>query len=600
MFTALPSHIRHLARATAAAALATLGALLLPACGGGGGGGGGAVGSSELSALTLSAGSLTPPFSPSVTAYTLTVSAAIPETTVTATCASPGATIEVNGGAAASGAAAGPIALAVGLNPITIEVTGTDTTVHMYTVVVTRETPSLTLTQDAYAKAGATHVESASGFGVSVAISGTTMVVGAHLEDDGATADAGVVHVFRLSGTTWAEEARLVPAVQHTNDAFGISVAIDGNTLVVGAYGESSGLIGNPNDTSASAAGAAYVFTRSGTTWSQQAYLKPSNPHTGYQFGASVAISGDTLAVGSPNESSIATGVGGDDLDVMSASSGAAFVFTRSGVTWTQQAYVKATNTETFDHFGQKVALDGDTLAVSAPGEDSNSTDVGGDQANNLATSSGAVYTYTRVAGVWSPDAYLKATNTGQTDNFGFSLALSGDTLAVGAPFESSASAATPADNTATFAGAAYVYTRTAGVWSAQQYLKAAVPGGINAPFDTGDNFGNSISIDGDTLVIGAAGEDGNATTIGGDQNDDSASGAGAVYAFTRSGSTWTQAAYIKASNGEADDHFGTTVAVSGLIVAGCSTGEDSNASGIDGDGSDNSVLSSGAAYIFD
>lgn len=584
------------------ASIALLGSLatLFAACGGGGGGGGGGLAPSQLSALTLGAGPLTPAFSPAITTYTLTVSAAIASTDVVATCPSGGASILVNGAPATSGVTSGPLALAVGLTPITVEVTGSDSSVTQYTVVVTRQTPALTLSEDAYVKAGDTHVETSSGFGVSVAISGTTMAVGAHLEDDGATTDCGAVHVFRLSGTTWAEEARLVPAVRTSGDAFGIAVAIDGETLVVGAYGESSGLIGNPNDVSQAAAGAAYVFTRSGTTWSQQAYLKSSNPRSGYQFGASVAISGDTVAVGSPNESSIATGVGGDDTDTMSPSSGAVFVFTRSGATWTQQAYVKATNTGDFDHFGQKVALSGDTLAVSSPAEDSNAQGVGGNQANNASISAGAVYTYTRVAGVWGAEEYIKATNAGATDSFGFSLALSGDTLVVGAPFESSANVATPADNSATFAGAAYVYKRTAGVWAPEQYLKASTPGGVNGPFDTGDNFGNSIALDGDTLVVGASGEDSAATTIGGDESDDTASAAGAIYVFTRSGATWTQQAYVKTSNAQSEDRFGTSVAIDGLILAGCATGEDSGASGIDGDGADNTVDTAGAAYVFD
>jgi uncharacterized Zn-binding protein involved in type VI secretion len=135
-----------------------------------------------------------------------------------------------------------------------------------------------------------------------------------------------------------------------------------------------------------------YVFTRSGTTWSQQAYLKASNTDAGDVFGVPVTLDGDTLAVGAVLESSNATGVDGDQADNTAGGSGAVYVFTRSGRTWSQQAYLKASNTDAGDRFGWSVALDGDTLAVGARLEDSNATGVDGDQADNSADDSGAMY----------------------------------------------------------------------------------------------------------------------------------------------------------------------------------------------------------------
>ncbi len=186
-------------------------------------------------------------------------------------------------------------------------------------------------------------------------------------------------------------------------DYFGYSLALsgDGNTLAVGAIWEDSnatGTSGNQADNSASDSGAAYVFTRSGSTWTQQAYVKASNTEANDLFGYSVALSGDgnTLTVGAYREASNATGIGGNQTDNSAPTAGAVYVFTRGGSTWSQQAYVKASNTEVFDAFGYSVALsgDGNTLAVGAHLEDSNTTGINGNQADNAAGESGGVYVY--------------------------------------------------------------------------------------------------------------------------------------------------------------------------------------------------------------
>ena len=181
------------------------------------------------------------------------------------------------------------------------------------------------------------------------------------------------------------------------NDRFGYSVALSGDTLAVGAYGEDSaatGVNGNQADDSASFAGAVYVFVRSGTTWTQQAYVKASNTGAFDYFGTSVALSGDTLAVGAPFEDNAATGVNGNQADDSANSAGAVYVFVRSGATWMQQAYVKASNTGADDSFGSRVALSGDTLAVGALLEDSAATGVNGNQGDNSASEAGAVYVF--------------------------------------------------------------------------------------------------------------------------------------------------------------------------------------------------------------
>ena len=170
----------------------------------------------------------------------------------------------------------------------------------------------------------------------------------------------------------------------------------------------------------------------------QQGYLKASNTNANDQFGYLVAFSGDTLVVGAPQEGSNATGVNGDQTNNNAANSGAVYVFTRSAGVWTQQAYLKASNTEAGDQFGVSVAISGDTLAVGAMFEASNATGINGNQSDNSAPGAGAVYVFTRAAGVWTQQAYLKASNTDAGDNFGVTVALKDDTLAVAAYSEAS------------------------------------------------------------------------------------------------------------------------------------------------------------------
>ena len=175
---------------------------------------------------------------------------------------------------------------------------------------------------------------------------------------------------------------------------------------------------------------------------SQQAYLKASNTDTLDYFGRSVAVSNDIVVVGAPDESSAATGVNGDQNDNSAYWSGAAYVFVRDGTTWTQQAYLKASNTDAYDHFGNSVAVSNDTIMVGAYSEDSAATGVNGNQSDNSALDSGAAYVFVRSGAAWTQQAYLKASNTDAWDNFGTSVAVSNDTIVVGAPSEDNTGAA--------------------------------------------------------------------------------------------------------------------------------------------------------------
>jgi hypothetical protein len=411
------------------------------------------------------------------------------------------------------------------------------------------------------------------GFGRSVGISGDTIVVGTDSEDsnqttitngstassDNSATNSGAAYVFRRTGSTWVNEAYLKAPNTGANDAFGQSVSIAGDTIVVGARNESSNQTTITNGTTASSdnsapqAGAAYVFRRTGNTWVNEAYLKAPNAGAGDNFGFPVAISGDTVVVGARLEDSDQTTITNGttaSIDNSAADSGAAYVFRRTGTTWANEAYLKAPNAEAGDRFGQSVAISGNTIVINAPNEDSLQTTItngtivqASDQASN--TSVGAVHVFKRKGTIWSNEAYLKAPNAESNDLFGNSVAIHKNTIVVGAQAEDSHQT-TITNGTLVQAsdtvsdlrvGAAYVFKRTGNTWVNEAYLKATNAEG--GAIGTGDNFGGqfAVSISADTIVVGANQEDSNQTTItnGSSVTDNnSATDSGAVYVFKR------------------------------------------------------------------
>jgi hypothetical protein len=471
------------------------------------------------------------------------------------------------------------------------------------------------IAQQAYLKASDTTGQgfAPDQFGRSVAISGDTMVVGAPYEDSGATgvngdaADnsaevSGAAYVFVRSGGVWTPQAYLKASNTDMSDNFGTSVAISGDTVVVGAPFEESaatGVNGNQADNSGHC-GAAYVFVRSAGVWSQQAYLKISNTYPsrqsvlglGDQFGASVAISGDTVVVGAYAEDNAATGVNSSVMNFTVAQAGAAYVFVRNGTTWSQQAYLKASDTSTEARFGSSLAVFADTVVVGAGAAGPEPC---------CQHRPGAAYVFARSGTTWTQQTRLTASNAEDGDSFGASVAVSGhnllsaDTVVVGAISEDSAATAVngnQADNSALDSGAAYVFVLSGGVWSQQAYLKASNT-------DAGDNFGQSVAVSGDAVVVGAPVEMSAATGVNGNQTDDTAVYAGAAYAFALSGGIWSQRAYLKASNMEANDVFGWSVAIDGDTAVVGAYGESSAATGVNGNQADNTAAGAGAAYAF-
>ncbi len=350
----------------------------------------------------------------------------------------------------------------------------------------------------------------ADNFGFSVALSGDTAVVGAPYDDHAGGGDAGSAYVFVHSGGVWTQQQKLTASDAAANDRFGNSVAVSGDTAVLGAH---------LDDDAGSSSGSAYVFVRSGTVWTEQAKLFRADPAGSDEFGYSVAIDGDTAIVGARR-----------DTYLLGMQQGSAYIFVRTDGVWTQQGKLTLGGFN-YGFFGVSVAVSGDTAVVGA------------EHTDYVGSDSGSAHEFVRSAeGVWTAQATLTASDAATGDNFGGSVALSDDTAVIGARFDDHAGGAD--------AGSTYVFLRSGGVWTEQQKL-------TTTDAATGDSFGRSVALSGETAVVGA-------------YSDDEASGtdAGSAYVFTRTGTVWTEQAKLTPSDAAASDFFGASVSVSGDTAA--------------------------------
>ena len=459
----------------------------------------------------------------------------------------------------------------------------------------------------AYLKAN--YVDADDQFGFAVAASGDRVVVGAPFEDsaaqhspanqgssDNSYTDSGAAYVFVRTNGVWSQEAFMKSFWPQPGDNFGISVAIDGDTIAIGArWEDGDGPPAGPYNTPNS--GAVFVYERVGGQWVVDTYLKPTVIGAGDQFGRSVAVYGPTIVVGAMFESSDATGVNGDASNDNAQESGAAYVFFDAGSGWAQTAYLKSSNTEAYDYFGYDVDISGGTIVVGAYFEDSSSAGVNGVQTNNGKTNSGAAYVFVQAAaGWWGQQAYLKASNPQVDAFFGYSVAISNNTVAVGARSEhSNATGINGNQNNLLggYSGAVYVFVRNVSTWSQEAYVKASNSNAV-------DQFGASVALSGERMIVGAFLEDGGSSGVAGDPQNNSSTDSGAAYYFERSGTTWSQTAYLKASNTNATDWFGHAVALGPDYAVVGATQEDSAFGGVNGFSFDNSASNAGAAYIFD
>jgi hypothetical protein len=344
-------------------------------------------------------------------------------------------------------------------------------------------------------------------FGNDVSVSGDTAVVGAPNMHPSAFTGVGAAYVFTRVGDTWTEQAKLTPSDGISGDRFGWSVAISGDTIVVSSMWDDVGAHVDQ--------GSAYVFTRTNGAWTEQAKLTASDGASLEEFGVSVAVSGDDVVVGAR------TLVENNGVPPQSS----AYVFSRSGGRWTEQQKLAASDRVAGDGFGFRVGIDGDIAVVGAPGGD------GGH---------GSAYVFSRAGGTWAQEKELVASN-GDADEFGFWVGLDGDTIVVGAPSDDGH-------------GSAYVFTRTAADWTEQERLTASDAAG-------GDYFGRSVAVSGDRVVVGAQFDQ-----VGDNSNQ------GSAYVFQRAGEIWSEKAHLIARDGATRDLFGVSVGISGdTAVVGAS-----------------------------
>jgi CSLREA domain-containing protein len=423
---------------------------------------------------------------------------------------------------------------------------------------------------------------------VPVIFSGT-IIFGIPTDDTTAGVDSGSVFVYTLDNGTWVEQPKLIPSYERENAQAGYSVAIDGDTAVVGAWRDTSQL--------GTAEGAAYVYKRAEAGWRLQQKLTSMSGIDGGSFGFSTAIDGNTIAIGAKFDTGnfITSGAAyvyvfdgvswnfqqklvaddgfqGDELGFSIAlegntiiagawksdtaplhDSGSAYIFTRNGTVWTQQQKLAAPNAQSIDRYGASVGISGNTIVVGSLDESPGGF-------NN-----GSAYVYVQNGNVWTEQQKLAALDGAPVDLFGASVAISGNTIAVGA-YEDDDLNGVPTGISYFDSGSAYVFVRNGNVWTEQQKLTASDGNDF-------DWFGYSIAIDGDTIVVGA-------------ENDDSSTGS--AYVFTRSGTNWSQKQKTMAYDGTFNDYFGAGVGVSGnAVIVGAWL--DNSSAGPD----------SGSAYIY-
>ncbi len=296
-------------------------------------------------------------------------------------------------------------------------------------------------------------------FGHSVSVSGDTAVVGAYRDDDRGN-DSGSAYVFEKVDNVWTQIAKLLASDGAPDDFFGYSVSVSGDTAVVGAYDD---------DDHGDGSGSAYVFEKVDNVWAQRAKLLASDGAPGDRFGFSVSVSGDTAVAGARFD---------DDH-------GSAYVFEKVDNIWTQTAKLLASDGAPGDSFGWSVSVSGDTAVVGARLDD------------DRGDGSGSAYVFEKVDNVWTQRAKLLASDGAVDDRFGRSVSVSGDTAVVGVYRD---------DDNGDASGSAYVFEKVDNVWT--QMAKLLASDGA-----AGDSFGISVSVTGDTALVGAPGDN----DLGGD-----------------------------------------------------------------------------------
>ena len=362
--------------------------------------------------------------------------------------------------------------------------------------------------------------------GESVDIEGDYAVVGAIYNAENQV-KGGAAYVFKRNGSQWVEEAVLLASDRQENDKFGVSVAISGDYIVVGA----DRVFGTSN----MVPGAAYVFKRNGTVWTEQAKLTAGDTSGRDYFGATVTIDGDVIAVGA------------DEEDSQGTNSGAVYVFNRDGENWTLSQKLKASDASANDKFGVRISLSGDYLAIGAVWEDTGGTDAG------------AAYVFHQSEGNWTQQAKLGAANPASQDYFGIDVGISGDQLIVGA-YNKLVNGNRP--------GAAYIFERTGTTWTRTAEL-------VGSDVDDNDLYALTVDITKDHAIVGAASQ------YLPDENR------GTAYTYSKDENGWGNETKIISLDPLNSNALGRSVAISGPYVILGATGDDDRAT------------NAGAAYVF-
>ena len=374
-------------------------------------------------------------------------------------------------------------------------------------------------------------------FGISVAISGNLAISGAQQDDDVAP-NAGAAYIFERSGTLWLQRTKLVADDAKAGDLFGNTVAISGETVVVGAPGA---------DDAGPESGAAYVFTYLGDEWVQRAKLIGDDTRMFDHFGTAVAIHEDTALIGAHGKDE-----GAED-------SGAAYIFVRNGVAWIQQAKLAHRNAVPGDQFGHAVAIYGDNALIGAHLSDATGPD------------SGAAYIFTRNGGTWTQDFEIIPNDSGLGDEFGYAVDLTNGVAIIGAPKE---------DRSEPDMGAAYVFVETRTAWLQQSKLTATEA-------EAEDEFGSAVAIHQDTAIVGAWKDDHPVADSRDNALEPLQIDKGSAYSFLRDGLTWVQKRRIIASGTNRSDLFGASVAIRGAFAI------------VGAAGNDNAGDNAGSAFIY-
>lgn len=348
-----------------------------------------------------------------------------------------------------------------------------------------------------------------SGLGYSVDVEGDTAVAGAYMATVNGKVGQGAAYVFERTGTTWTQTAKLTAADGQAGDHFGADVCVSGNFLAVGADLDDDATTGT--DT-----GAVYVFEKVAGVWTQRAKLQAADGAVGDQFGYRLALQGDLLAV---------TAYGHDTAGLGNA--GQVYLYRRNGIAWTESQRLAASDPEAAASFGWTLGLDGPVMAVGAFYRS-----VSG------ATQAGAVYVFEDLGSAWSETARLTASDYAAYDHFSSAIAVRGDEIVVGADMNDDPVAGAEA-------GSAYVFRKSAGVWNQTARLVAS-------DIAAYQQMGLDVDLEGDLMLVGAYLAD-----ISGRVDQ------GAVYVYQRNGSTWTQTSKLTGSDGRAFDHFGWVLSVS-------------------------------------